>query len=166
MSHAYYSLYCKQGQLEQRWELPWACGFASLVTAFRILGDRTTENDELVERFRHFGELPQDGMTTDEAITLAQSFGYRAVRNPSSCKRDKDAFVAWLRKHWANQHPVMLSVDSHNQQGESNHWWLAYGDPEEPKAWVMDPLANEPFELLSLPEIVEFASCNDGDGYI
>jgi hypothetical protein len=106
-------------------------------------------------------------MTTDEAVELARSFGYRAVRNPSSTRREEDGFVEWMRKQWAAEHPVMLSVDSHNEQGVANHWWLVYGDPDESNAWVMDPLeAGEPFELLSLAEVVKFASCDDGNGYI
>ena len=167
MSDPYYSLYCKQRELESLWQLPWACGFASLVTCFRILGDRTTENAELVARFRGFGGRPHDGMTTDEAVELGRAFGYRAVRNPSSTRRREDGFVEWMRKQWADGHPVMLSVDSHNEQGVANHWWLVYGDPGESNVWVMDPIEDdEPFELLSLAEVVEFASCDDGKGYI
>ncbi len=61
----------------------------------------------------------------------------------------------------------MLSVDSHNEQGVANHWWLVYGDPGESNVWVMDPIEDdEPFELLSLAEVVEYASCDDGQGYI
>ncbi len=140
--------------------------FASLVTSFRILGDRTTENEELVARFRSFGEKPQDGMTTDEATKLAHSFGYRAAKNPPASRRDADRFIVWMQKQWAGGRPIMLSVDSYRQQGEANHWWLVYGDPEESNIWVMDPLIEEPFELLSLSEIVAFAACDDGEGFL
>jgi len=67
MSNAFYSFYCKQGELETWLERKvtsgaWACGFASLVTCFRLLGDRTTENKELVKQFRSFGENPKNGL--------------------------------------------------------------------------------------------------------
>jgi len=86
MSHAYYSLYCKQRELEQPWEPPWACGFASLVTCFRILGDRTTENEELITRFRDTGEHPHEGMSSDAAVDLARLLGYKATKNPMGAK--------------------------------------------------------------------------------
>lgn len=167
MSHAYYSLYCKQSELEQPWEFPWACGFASLVTCFRILGDRTTENDELIARFKETGQHPHEGMTSDEAVDLAQSLGYRAVKNPSSARDDKDAFVRWMQSKWRHGNPIMLSVDSGNAQGESDHWWTVYGDPDERNVWVMDPLQDaQPFQCLSISEVMSFASCNDGEGYL
>jgi hypothetical protein len=167
MSHAYYSLYCKQSELQQPWEGPWACGFASLVTCFRILGDRTTESKELIERFRSFGGVPHEGMSTDEAEELAQAFGYKAIRNPSSTQRCKEEFLVWMRKQWSKNHPVMLSVDSGNEQDEADHWWVVYGDPDQTNAWVMDPLNEDvPFQCCSVTEILAFAACNDGEGYI
>ena len=66
MSDPYYSLYCKQRELQRFWQPYWACGFASLVTCFRILGDRTTENDELVARFRAAWALAE--LALDEVL--------------------------------------------------------------------------------------------------
>ena len=167
MSDPYYSLYCKQRKLERIWQPSWACGFASLVTCFRLLGDRTTENGELVRRFRKFAGPPQAGMTTAEAIRLAEKFGYRAAVNPPSTKRDWDAFDSWMDRSLAKRKPVMLSVDTSASQDEANHWWVVYGDPEGTNLWVMDPNeADTPFELLSRSEIEEFASCNDGEGWL
>ena len=167
MSHAYYSLYCKQRELEQPWEPPWACGFASLVTCFRILGDRTTENEELITRFRDTGEHPHEGMSSDAAVDLARLLGYKATKNPSSARRDKEAFVKWVRSKWKQGSPVMLSVDSGNTQGEADHWWTVYGDPEQRNVWVMEPLLDaQPFQCLSISDVMNFASCNDGEGYI
>lgn len=165
MNDPYYSLYCKQRELERIWQPSWACGFASLVTCFRLLGDRTTENGELVRRFRTFAGPPQAGMTTAEAIRLAQKFGYRAAVNPTSTKRDWDAFESWMDRSLAKRKPVMLSVDTHASQDEANHWWVVYGDPEGTNLWVMDPNETDtPFELLSRSEIEKFASCNDEAG--
>ncbi len=167
MGDPYYSLYCKQQELERIWQPSWACGFASLVTCFRLLGDRTTENEELVQRFRKFAGPPQAGMTTAEAIRLAEKFGYRAAVNPTSTKRDWDAFESWMDRLLAKREPVMLSVDTHSSQDEANHWWVVYGDPDGTNLWVMDPNeADTPFKLLSRSEIEEFASCDDGEGWL
>lgn len=167
MSDPYYSLYCKQRELERSWQPSWACGFASLVTCFRLLGDRTTENVELVRRFRKFAGPPQAGMTTPEAIRLAEKFGYRAAGNPTSTKRDWDAFALWMDRSLAKRKPVMLSVDTSASQEEANHWWVVYGDPEGTNLWVMDPNESDtPFELLSRSEIEQYASCDDGEGWL
>jgi hypothetical protein len=167
MSDPYYSLYCKQRELEKSWQLPWACGFASLVTCFRLLGDRTTENVELVRRFRKFAGRPHAGMSTDEAAKLAGKFGYRAAVNPESTKRDWDAFESWMGRSLAKRKPVMLSVDTSGSQDEADHWWVVYGDPEGTNLWVMDPHeADTPFKLLSRSEIEEFASCDDREGWL
>jgi hypothetical protein len=72
-----------------------------------------------------------------------------------------------MRGKWKDGNPVMLSVDSSNQQGEANHWWTVYGDPEESNIWVMEPLDDaQPFQCLSVSEVMDFASCNDGEGFI
>jgi len=166
MSDPFYRLYCKQQELESAWHDHWACGFASLVSCFRILGDRTTENEALVREFRTFGK-PRDGMTTDEAVRLAREFGYSARVNRGDSRRDWNAFEIWLDANFAARKPVMLSVDSKASQEQADHWWMIYGDPDESNIWVMDPfITDSPFELLSRAEIESFASCSDTDGFI
>jgi hypothetical protein len=161
-------LYCKQCELERCLDSPWACGFASLVTCFRLLGDRTTEASELVAQFKRSWGSPKNGMDTDEAISLAGQFGYRATRNPmGAARRDGTGLINWMRGKWADGVPVMLSVDSEGAGDVADHWWTVYGDPDASEAWVMDPLCPEdPFECLPHEEILKFAACNDGNDFI
>jgi len=167
MSDPFYSLYCKQREIERCWHTPWACGFASMVTCFRLLGDRTTDNNTLVQEFRGLGGKPRDGMTTDEAATLARAFGYRPTINRSESRLAWPAFVKWLESSFARRAPVMLSVDSNGEQGEADHWWIVYGDPQDSKIWVMDPFDDDtPFDCFTRKEICKYAACDDGNGFL
>ena len=106
-------------------------------------------------------------MTTDEAVRLAGKFGYCASVNPRSTSRDWGRFEQWMNRSFAAHSPVMLSVDASGAQDEAGHWWVIYGDTGEANWWVMDPYDQDvPFECCSKAEIREFASCDDGDGYL
>ena len=106
-------------------------------------------------------------MTTDEAATLARAFGYRPTINRSESRLAWPAFVKWLESSFARRAPVMLSVDSNGEQGEADHWWIVYGDPQDSKIWVMDPFDDDtPFDCFTRKEICKYAACDDGNGFL
>lgn len=151
MRTPFFSLYTKQREIESLWDRRvkerWACGFASLVTCFRILGDRSTEDVELVRQFRKNGGKPTNGMTSEDVVLLARSFGYGARHR--SRVRNWETLDRWLNDQFRRRLPIMISVDTAASENVANHWWVVYGDPAHDIVWVMDPGCDSiPFQMI------------------
>lgn len=158
-----FALYCKQADVQSCYERPWACGFASLTTCVRLLGDRRTRCSDFVAKARAKGIAPRRGLTTEDAIQLAHALGYRAVPNPARTRYSPEEFRSWLAIQFRNRHPVMLSVAT-AQDFKGNHWWASYSDLDNDPGsiWIMDPIAKDiPFEALGWKEFFSFATVDD-----
>lgn len=158
-----FALYCKQSEVQSTYEFPWACGFASLTTCVRLLGDRRTRCSDFVARARAKGIAPRRGLTTDDAIQLAAALGYLAVRNPAPTRYSPQEFRRWLAAQFRNRHPVMVSVAT-AQDFAGNHWWASYSDLDDDPGsiWIMDPIEEDiPFEALGWKEFFSFATVDD-----
>lgn len=122
MRTPFFSLYIKQREIERIWDRRvkdrWACGFASLVTCFRLLGDRSTEDAELVRQFRKSGGKPSHGMTPLDVVALARIFGYGAQHRSSM--RSWETVDRWLNAQFKKRLPVMISVDPRRLQPINN----------------------------------------------
>jgi len=169
MRTPFFSLYSKQHEIESLWDQrvkgSWACGFASLVTCFRLLGDRSTEDVELVRQFRRFGGQPTRGMTSEDVVTLARAFGYGARHR--SRVRNWETLDCWLNQQFRRRLPVMISVDNAASENVANHWWVVYGDPDQEIVWVMDPgCVSIPFQMIQRDVLARFAACNDLEDFL
>jgi len=155
------ALYCKQGTVESWNELPWACGFASIATAFRFLGDRETEAHLLPSKFKRMGGKPSDGLCTDELIKLIRAFDYKV--KSFSDKYDSDSFKKWLASAWMRNHPTIVAVCSSSD--DHDHYIVAYSNPDDQGVWVMDPLEeNEVYEYYSWKDFLDYSS-NQSEDY-
>lgn len=134
------SLYCKQRSIESWHELPWACGFASIVTAMRLLGDRATRADQLPRRLRRMGGNPRDGIDENEVVRLVREFGYAVRSCPRRDRNDPSCFKDWLVAAWRRHHPTVVACGGGD---EHDHYICAYSNPDDDWVWVMDPLENE-----------------------
>ncbi len=169
MRTPFYSLYSKQHEIESLWDRrvkgSWACGFASLVTCFRLLGDRSTEDVELVRQFRKSGGRPSAGMTSEDVVMLARAFGYGARHR--SRVRNWETLEGWLNEQFRKRLPVMISVDTSASENVANHWWVVYGDPVQEIVWVMDPACKSiPFQMIRRDDLARFAACNDLEDFL
>lgn len=169
MRTPYFSLYSKQHEIEGLWDRrvkgSWACGFASLVTCFRLLGDRSTEDVELVRQFRKIGGKPTSGMTSENVVMLARAFGYGARHR--SRVRNWETLDRWINEQFRRRLPVMISVDNAGSENVANHWWVLYGDPAQEIVWVMDPGCHSiPFQMIRRDVLERFAACNDQEDFL
>jgi hypothetical protein len=169
MRTPFYSLYSKQHEIESLWDRrvkgSWACGFASLVTCFRLLGDRSTEDVELVRQFRKIGGKPSDGMSSENVVMLARAMGYGARHRPRL--RNWETLDRWLNEQFHKRLPVMISVDTAASENVADHWWVVYGDPAQDIVWVMDPACRSiPFQMIRRDDLARFAACNDLEDYL
>lgn len=151
------ALYCKQSTIESWHDLPWACGFSSIVTAMRLLGNRSIRADQLPRQLRSIGGNPKNGIDDDDLVRLVGDFGYDVESFPESYKYDTAAFKKWLRAAWRRNHPTVVAWTCSGD--EHDHYVVAYSNPDERDAvWVMDPLDDDTvFELMSWKEFLEGA---------
>lgn len=150
------ALYCKQSTIESWYDLPWACGFSSIVTAMRLLGDRSVRADQLPRRLRRLGANPKDGIDSDDLVRLVNDFGYTARSFPQRDRYDRARFKDWLRAAWARNHPTVVAWTCTGD--EHDHYVCAYANPDDKNIWVMDPLnEDEVFELMSWKEFLDGA---------
>ena len=152
-----FGIFCKQADLEKI-NQEWACGFAALITAMRLLGDRKHKGSALVQKLKRFGENPSEGSDIYDLMKLARKFGYRSKRFPKRYGYDKDRFKRWLKKAWSRLHPTLI--------GSHRHWVLAYSDWEKRAVRVMDPGGKRTiFETWPWEKLLRFASTGGPDRF-
>lgn len=152
-----FAIYCKQNDLESI-NQEWACGFAALITAMRLLGDRRYKGSALVQKLKRFGERPSEGSDIDDLMKLARRFGYRAKRFPKKYGYDKERFKRWVKKGWSRHHPVLV--------GSAKHWILTYSDWQKRGVRIMDPGHKRiVFETWTWEKLLKFASTGGPDRY-
>ncbi len=151
------SLYCKQWTIEHGYELPWACGYSSLVTSMRLLGDRTIRADRLPDWVKRTGENPKDGIDSDQLKALANGYGYSVRSFPQKSKHDEFAFKEWLLDAWGRNHPTVVACGGY-RANPNDHFVVAYSNPEDTWVWVMDPIEeDEAFSKMSWSDFLEWS---------
>lgn len=147
------SIYCKQSTIESWYEPSWACGFASIMTAMRLLGNRHIQAERLPRRARKVG----DGMVDTDVRSLVRKYGYSVRSFPGRNKWYADQFKNWLIEAWSKNHPTIVACRSSDDCEYLDHYICVYSNPEDNQVCFMDPGDDETvFSSMPWDDFLEY----------